>query len=483
MAAQSTALNPTSLPFYPTVEFRTEGDQIRNRIKDEPSSLTPHVSNAQQRRDSTFTTYTSLSYQSIKLPPAPSDTLDSAHLNTKESPRPRSVTKEDSFNSGDFPLETHSIRSSANSMSTGTASDLGSISDFEVVSGGGDNKPLRINKESGVSFTLIDSEVNTTSGTIPSSQPISILRTMHRTPQQEPPGYVPPSNPYIPHKATPSNLILASSPASSAGDSSARASTGIEYIYNIDAQLKASPFINEILDRLSRYELSNREIQRELGDVRRKLDILIARSIDTTMKSPERASISAEPVFRNPFAPAGQIISISPNSSAPITSSNGGTPGSTPPVRPQDEVAQISQRLNTLTAAVSQMLALQTQQHIQSISSGLPPQGIPNNPPEQPGPQPSLSSGPTAPLPLPNRPDLRPPGRSPSLPMRTWSAGSLELPPRTQDQNTNNSVGLGRPTDSYLRDKRRSTVNIMRRDSSMVCLYSKVIPYYLHDMP
>ncbi|GJJ07344.1 hypothetical protein Clacol_001545 [Clathrus columnatus] len=471
MAAQSTALNPTSLPFYPGAGLRSEEDQIQNKIKSDAlfssSFSTPSLS---QQRESTFTTRPSVNHQSIKSSPAPPDPV---HITATESPRPQSVSKEDSLNSNEFPLDTNSLRSSANSMSAGTASDFGSISDYEVISGG-DNRPTRSNKESAnMQSPFIDGESNTTSAIIPGSQPISILRTIHRTQQQQDPlGYMPPSNAFIPHRATPPNILLASSPASSAGDSSARASTGIEYIQSIDAQLKASPLINEILDRLSKYELSNREIQRELGDVRRKLDILIARSVDATIKGPERverASISVEPVFRNPFAPAGQNIPIQ-TGNVPIIPSNGNTPSSTSPTRPQEEIAQISQRLNTLTAAVSQILALQTQQHIQSISTNLPSQSTPNNPGplnalDQAAPPASVPVTSTPPLPLPNRPDLRPSGRSPNLPMRTWSAGSLELPPRAQDAN--NNIGLGRPADSYLRDKRRSTVNLMRRDSTI----------------
>jgi translation initiation factor 4A len=47
--------------------------------------------------------------------------------------------------------------------------------------------------------------------------------------------------------------------------------------------------------------------------------------------------------------------------------------------------------------------------------------------------------------------------------MRTWSAGSLDLPMRPPDTN----VGLGRP-EAFLRDKRRSVAGLMRRDSSSV---------------
>ncbi|KAJ7276335.1 P-loop containing nucleoside triphosphate hydrolase protein [Mycena haematopus] len=55
---------------------------------------------------------------------------------------------------------------------------------------------------------------------------------------------------------------------------------------------------------------------------------------------------------------------------------------------------------------------------------------------------------------LPNRPDLRP---SPRAPMRTWSAGTLDLPVRPPDP--------GRQ-DSLLRDKRRSVSGLVRRESA-----------------
>ncbi|KLO16344.1 P-loop containing nucleoside triphosphate hydrolase protein [Schizopora paradoxa] len=62
---------------------------------------------------------------------------------------------------------------------------------------------------------------------------------------------------------------------------------------------------------------------------------------------------------------------------------------------------------------------------------------------------------------LPHRPELRPSPRNPNPPIRTWSAGTLDLPMRPID-------GLpipGRP-DGVIRDKRRSVAGLMRRDSS-----------------
>ncbi|KAF8528872.1 hypothetical protein BU17DRAFT_37246 [Hysterangium stoloniferum] len=263
-------------------------------------------------------------------------------------------------------------------------------------------------------------------------------------------------------------MILASSPASSAGDSSARASTGIEYLQSLEAQLKASPFINDILDRLVRCELSNREIRRELGDVHRKVDLLVGRSLhsnDSTVKPQDQFSSSGEPTFRNPFATATVASGAPIPSNGGSSHTNGGL-SNTPPGRSQDEIAQISQRLNTLTTSVSQLLALQTQQHMQTMNSGFqPPHNLSSNPAsgsiaEQISPPPPP---PSLPHTLPNRPDLRPSSRTPNPPMRTWSAGSLDLPLRPQENN----IGLGRP-DAFSRDKRRSVAGLMRRDSGTI---------------
>jgi hypothetical protein len=92
-----------------------------------------------------------------------------------------------------------------------------------------------------------------------------------------------------------------------------------------DAQAKASPFINDLLDRLLRCEYSTKEIQRELGDVTRKLNWLIERS-NTAGQSPQ--------------TPAGTA----------------------------DDVRTLTQRVNTLTTSVGQLLALQTQAHMQNIN-------------------------------------------------------------------------------------------------------------------
>jgi hypothetical protein len=248
----------------------------------------------------------------------------------------------------------------------------------------------------------------------------------------------------------------------------------------LEAQLKALPLIHDILDRLVRCEYSTREIQRDLGDVHRKVNLLVERSLDAN----NNATISSQPEFKDPFAPSTNANSKSFNSPAlnvPRGSMGGIAPNQ---VSSSDDIGQISQRLNTLTTSVGQLLALQTQQHIQSTNSGLSNGQMGSNnhgnnhgnnqqqlqdlapnqmlsPPLQPG---MLGHG------LPNRPDMRgPPARGSNPPMRTWSAGNLDLPMRPSE-----SGSLGRSND--ILNKRRSITGgpaggtgLTRRESAGVC--------------
>jgi len=233
---------------------------------------------------------------------------------------------------------------------------------------------------------------------------------------------------------------------------------------NFEAQLKSSPLINDIVKRLIRYESNLAEIQRNLDEVHRKVDSLL-----------EQPTASRTPEFNDPFAP-GNIatlngsrpsLALAPNQLPPnpitpnqILTQNGSAP---------DEVGQISQRLNALTSSVGQLLALQTQQ-IQATSASLPTapsmSGIsPDIITTQPiGPSLSqhlLGNG------LPStRLDPRNSPRHPPQPMRTWSAGSLDLPPRG---SVDSSAATTSRQESLFRDKRRSTVALLRRDSAGVC--------------
>ena len=231
-----------------------------------------------------------------------------------------------------------------------------------------------------------------------------------------------------------------------------------------EAQLKSSPLINDIVKRLIRYESNLAEIKRNLDEVNRKVDSLL-----------ELPTASNTPEFNDPFAP-GNIatlngsrpsLALAPNQLPPnsivsnqIPTQNGSAP---------DEVGQISQRLNALTSSVGQLLALQTQQ-IQATSAGLPaasslsvmsPDIITTQPIGPSLSQHMLGNG------LPStRLDPRNSPRHPPQPMRTWSAGSLDIPPRG---SVDSSAAATSRQESLFRDKRRSTVALLRRDSAGVC--------------
>lgn len=259
----------------------------------------------------------------------------------------------------------------------------------------------------------------------------------------------------------------ASSPASSIGSASINTSS-VDFSSNFEAQIKSSPTIRDLLDRLARCEFSNREIQRELAEMHTKVNFLVERSLGSLMSEPE---------FKNPFAPTNSASrSLTPSMGL------GALQAGTPPVgtaAKTDEIAQLSSRINSLTTSVGQLLALQTQQHMSTLqqtfgqSPGLGPLHsnidiAPNQTisPHAMGNQGVLGHG------LPSRPDLRPSPRVPNPPMRTWSAGTLELPGRPGDMN------MGRP-DNIHRDKRKSIAGLMRRDSAGVSIRYLVYDFRL----
>ncbi|KAJ7744504.1 hypothetical protein DFH07DRAFT_869805 [Mycena maculata] len=216
-----------------------------------------------------------------------------------------------------------------------------------------------------------------------------------------------------------------------------------------DAQLKASPLIHEILDRLVRCEYSTREMQRDVGDMQRKVNLMVERSL----------GMGGQPEFKDPFAVNGNGHSFSsPPLNAPRPSI-GIAPNQS---NPSDDLSSVSQRLDMLTASVGQLTAASHQIHA-SISpltnnsmmgSGTPQMDLaPNQMMSPPGVSNSSMLGHG----LPNRPDLRPSPRAPNSPMRTWSAGTLDLPIRPSDPTRQ---------DAMLRDKRRSVSGLVRRDSA-----------------
>lgn len=247
-----------------------------------------------------------------------------------------------------------------------------------------------------------------------------------------------------------------SSPVSSL-DSGSQLASGADFHHNLEAQLKASPLIRDLLDRLQRCEYNTREIQRDIGDIHRKVNILVERTLSSAT-----SFNSAQPEFKDPFAPASGMSTPAVNIPRASFSANI-APNQSPPA---DDITQISQRLNTLTTSVGQLLALQTQQHIQNATTGLLPAQMGRSTPQMQDMAPNqafphgMGSNPAAlGHGMPNRPDMRPSPRAPNPPMRTWSAGTLDLPMRTE---TLGNMGRLEPP----RDKRRSvTGSMMRRES------------------
>ncbi|KAG5716548.1 ATP-dependent RNA helicase eIF4A [Termitomyces sp. T112] len=247
-----------------------------------------------------------------------------------------------------------------------------------------------------------------------------------------------------------------SSPVSSLGSGSQFTPSG-ESALSVEAQLKASPMIHDILNRLVQCEYVTGELQRSIGDVQHKVNILVERSL----------SGSSQPEFKDPFAPPnpnGHHFS-SPQFSGPRLNPRPSLGNIAPNQSvPSDDISSISQRLHTLTSSVGQLLAIQTQQ-MQSTNTDLRSNSIVSMNPQHGDIAPNQTIPSSNPVALghglPPRPELRSMARHPNPPMRTWSAGNLDLPMRPLDPN------VGRQ-DNLMRDKRRSVASLLRRDSSGV---------------
>ena len=248
--------------------------------------------------------------------------------------------------------------------------------------------------------------------------------------------------------------LMSSSPASSL-DSGSMFASSVDLTGSLENQLKYSPTFNDVLDRLGRLENTTRDIQHQLSDVDRKVKVLLERYINT----------NAAPEFSNPFATnPSQSFSAAPRVSII---------GNIAPnqVAPADDITEISQRLNSLTSSVDQLVALSAAQKMQmgggsfsgsqmlgptaqmgEFNARMFPAGVANAN--------ALGHG------LPgSRGDIRPTQRMPNAPMRTWSAGTLDIPqPRASESGPSL---LGRP--DIFRDKRRSVSALSRRDSAGVC--------------
>jgi hypothetical protein len=419
--AKSAALNPTSMPFFP-------GGR-RTSDEDDRLSMGFPVSGVHEQ-DRAFMSSVSLSPSdrpSVKSSPSPtSEGLDNAHdagVRFDKLPSDPDWIRRSSIVGPMDPTKQYPPFDSALAREPSISSSLDAASAIE--------EPGYSPSENGSSVPP-----SGPSTLRPSASPSIGIQNRSRSPFSN-------------------NFALASSsPVSSLG-SGGQFASNMDYSSGFEAQLRASPVINDILERLARCEISTREIHRNLNDVHRKVDILLDRSTGFT----------SQPEFKDPFAPASSPSSVSGPAGMARHSISGNL---APNQQSSDDIIQISQRLSTLTSSVGQLLALQTQQHMQSVGPTLGGSQIASIGPSQDIPPNQLL---TPPLPLsgnvlghtlPSRPELRA-SRTPNPPLRTWSAGSLDLPVRPSD-----NLSVLRSSDALLRDKRRSVSGLVRRDSAGV---------------
>jgi translation initiation factor 4A len=255
------------------------------------------------------------------------------------------------------------------------------------------------------------------------------------------------SGPSLPLNANSGNssipdATLASSPVSTGSAPSANSFIIGANDRSIDAQIKNSPFLHDILDRVIRTEYAQRDLSREIGALSNKINLLVER----LELGDSRRSFSASP------RPGGMMGGNFP----------GSPPGGPLHHNPTGD-GDISKRLDALTSSVQQILMIQQQNHVNSTNApfrdngSISPSVGPGGGFDQIPPMMNIGGGPGMMGP-PNRPQVR----NPAPPMRTWSAGSLDLPMRQDNPH------LARP-DALINQKRRSVVgNLTRRDSSAV---------------
>lgn len=218
-----------------------------------------------------------------------------------------------------------------------------------------------------------------------------------------------------------------------------------------ERQLRATPFISALVERLERCEASTRQIQTDLETMHRKVNFLV----DSALAKP-----APQVEFQDPFSPSVNVLQPSANGLGPRASiMHRPSVGNIAPnqLAPVEDVTHIATHLSALTNSVNQLLGMQ---------SGLPPtaslgrKSTPGlNIPMDVAPHhiiPPVPNNSGMHFPNANRQDLRPPSRQPT--MRTWSSGALDLSIRNSEPN------LLRP-DSMPK-QRRSVAGLMRRDSS-----------------
>ncbi|KAG2056494.1 hypothetical protein BDR06DRAFT_953017 [Suillus hirtellus] len=428
--ARGATLNPTSTPFFP--------GNMRNNEEDGATGFVFGVPTLREQDGASVSSQSACSAdrRSLKSSPSPPRLLE--HTGAPDSlPDARFQL---SPPHGDRPPYLHQVESERQHVFR--ARDMSKVGSLESLPEADDTPNPNTHDES--MYTLGDS-----------SPFISALVQQSRNRNVTPPVNIM-NNSLRSSSFNISGPFPSSSPVSSL-DSGSQLASSTDFHHNLEAQLKASPIIRDLLDRLQRCEYNTREIQRDISDIHRKVNILIERTLSSAT-----SFNSAQPEFKDPFAPASGMSTPAVNIARASFSANI-APNQSPPA---DDITQISQRLNTLTTSVGQLLALQTQQHIQNATTGLLPAQMGRSTPQmqdmssnQAFPH-GMGSNPAAlGHGIPNRPDMRPSPRAPNPPMRTWSAGTLDLPMRTE---THGNLGRLEPP----RDKRRSvTGGIIRRES------------------
>jgi len=414
--ARSATLNPASMPFFPGALRGSD---------DEGGNGRGTIFHDHDRVSVSSHSISSSDYHSIRSSPSPPRGLPESRYQPspiqRDAPSP---TFRHNDASRSYPVIEARPRE---------ASMLGTL----------DTLPERENSHSPAELDTIDG------GTQTPGSSFSSLQQQMRERLSPPPSLVGMSGP-----TTNTGVAYTSSSPVSSQNSSSRFTPAIvdQQSQSFEAQLKASPMVHDILDRLVRCEYTTREIQRDLGDINRKVNLLVERALGINNSQPEfKDPFDANSNSSNMIKHRPSVGNIAPNQAANT-----------------DDISSISQRLNTLTSSVGQLLALQTQQmqHQQTaIPDGRNNSVIGLNPaqldlaPNQTISPPVIGNATMLGHGLPNRPDLR--VRHPNPPLRTWSAGTLDLPMRPPEQ------GIGRQ-ETILRDKRRSVSGLLRRDSSGV---------------
>ncbi|KAG6817433.1 hypothetical protein H0H87_008601 [Tephrocybe sp. NHM501043] len=421
--ARSAALNPASMPFFP--------GGLRGVDDETGSSLGFGFRHTFREQDRSSVSVSSSDFRSAKSSPSPS-VDNSIDPKTKSSPEIHERPQQSP------PFRQVDANRTFPGIEDRVAKDLSRVGSLDTLPEGDDN---------------LETPGPTSGGVSTQTQGTSFFSLQQQSREQI---STPPAS--VTHNGT--SLYggrTSSSPVSSLGSGS-QINPGGDFPSTFEARLKASPIIHDILNRLVQCEYVTRELQRDIGDVQHKVNLLVERSLGS----------SSQPEFKDPFAPANTNGHNFPPPQINGPMMNGPRPslGNIAPNQsaPSDDISTISQRLNTLTSSVGQLLAIQTQQ-IHSTNPDMRSHSIAaiNTHPGDIAPNQSLSPSNPAALGhgLPVRPEIRASARLPNPPMRTWSAGNLDLPMRPSDPN------IGR-RDNVVPDKRRSVTGLLRRDSSGV---------------